>query len=202
MPNETRSMPASAATPSPAARAAPWSCHPRTTTTISCAPTQAARVHVCINRDALLRQLAALLGEPVDQAIEQLQRAMRLSPRDPLMFTMQGVTAFAHFFAGRYDEATSWAEKAFWERPNILATLRVAAASYALAGRLMEARKAIARALLNSTPICALPISRTESGFFAAPKITQNMRMRCARLDFRNEPFGTTTHGLRLAKSH
>jgi len=48
----------------PAARAAPWSCHPRTTTTISCAPTRAARVHVCINRDALLWQLAALLGEP------------------------------------------------------------------------------------------------------------------------------------------
>jgi Flp pilus assembly protein TadD len=80
-------------------------------------------------------------------AIEHLQRAMRLSPRDPLMFTMQGVTAFAHFFAGRYEEATSWAEKAFWERPNILATLRVAAASYALAGRLEEARKAVARAL-------------------------------------------------------
>jgi len=85
-------------------------------------------------------------GEP-DAAIEHLRRAMRLSPRDPLMFTMQGVTAFAHFFAGRYEEATSWAEKAFWERPNILATLRVAAASYALAGRQEEARKAVARAL-------------------------------------------------------
>ena len=85
-------------------------------------------------------------GEP-DVAIEHLRRAMRLSPRDPLMFTMQGVTAFAHFFAGRYEEATSWAEKAFWERPNILATLRVAAASYALAGRPEEARKAVARAL-------------------------------------------------------
>ena len=36
------------------------------------------RVHVCINRDALLWQFAALLGEPVDQAIEHLQRAMRL----------------------------------------------------------------------------------------------------------------------------
>ena len=72
---------------------------------------------------------------------------MRLSPRDPLMFTMQGVTAFAHFFAGRYDEASSWAEKAFWERPNILATLRIAAASNALAGRLEEAQKAVARAL-------------------------------------------------------
>jgi TolB-like protein/tetratricopeptide (TPR) repeat protein len=85
-------------------------------------------------------------GEP-DVAIEHLQRAMRLSPRDPLMFTMQGVTAFAHFFAGRYDEASSWAEKAFWERPNILATLRIAAASNALAGRLEEAQQAVARAL-------------------------------------------------------
>jgi TolB-like protein/Tfp pilus assembly protein PilF len=85
-------------------------------------------------------------GEP-DMAVEHLRRAMRLSPRDPFMFTMQGVTAFAHFFAGRYEEATSWAEKAFWERPNILATLRIAAASYALAGRLEEARNAVARAL-------------------------------------------------------
>ena len=85
-------------------------------------------------------------GEP-EVAIAHLHRAMRLSPFDPFMFTMQGVTAFAHFFAGRYAEATAWAEKAFWERPNILATLRIAAASNALAGRLEEARKAIARAL-------------------------------------------------------
>jgi tetratricopeptide (TPR) repeat protein len=136
----------------------------------------------------------------VDQAIERLQRAMRLSPRDPLMFTMQGVTAFGHFFAGRYEEAISWAEKAFWERPNILATLRVAAASYALAGRLEEARKAVARAL-DSTPTCAFPISKIASAFFAGRKIMQNMQTLCAGPDCRNEPFGTTTHGLRLAKS-
>jgi TolB-like protein/Tfp pilus assembly protein PilF len=85
-------------------------------------------------------------GEP-DVAIEHLQRAMRLSPRDPFMFTMQGVTAFSHFFAGRYDEASSWAEKAFWERPDIGGTLRITAASHALAGRVEEAHKAIARAL-------------------------------------------------------
>ena len=85
-------------------------------------------------------------GEP-DVAIEHLQRAMRLSPRDPLMFTMQGVTAVAHFYAGRYEEAATWAEKAYWERPNILATLRIAAASNALAGRPEEAQKALSRAL-------------------------------------------------------
>ena len=85
-------------------------------------------------------------GEP-DLAIEHLARAMRLSPLDPFIFSMQGVTAFAHFFAGRYDEAAAWAEKAFWERPNILATLRIAAVSNAFAGRLEHARKAVARAL-------------------------------------------------------
>jgi TolB-like protein/tetratricopeptide (TPR) repeat protein len=103
-------------------------------------------------------------GEP-DVAIEHLGRAMRLSPRDPFMFTMQGVTAFAHFFAGRYEEATSWAERAFWERPNILATLRIAAASNALAGRLEEAHKAVARAL-EIDPDMRLSNLKDRIGFF------------------------------------
>ena len=85
-------------------------------------------------------------GEP-ELAIEHLARAMRLSPLDPFLFTMQGVTAVAHFFAGRYDEASAWAERAFWQRPNILATLRISAVSNAFAGRLEEAREAVGRAL-------------------------------------------------------
>jgi TolB-like protein/DNA-binding winged helix-turn-helix (wHTH) protein/tetratricopeptide (TPR) repeat protein len=85
-------------------------------------------------------------GEP-DIAIEHLAQAMRLSPLDPLMFTMQGVTAVCHFFAGRYDQAISWAEQAFRNNPEILGTLRVGAASNALAGRSEEATKFITRAL-------------------------------------------------------
>ena len=107
-------------------------------------------------------------GEP-DVAIEHLKRAMRLSPFDPFMFTMQGVTAFAHFFAGRYDEASAWAEKAFWERPNILATLRVAAVSNALAGRLEDARKAVARAL-ELDPDMRLSNLKDRIGTFRRPE--------------------------------
>jgi len=92
---------------------------------------------------------------------------------------VQAVAAIAQFLAGRPDEATSWAEKAFWQRPNFVATLRIRAASYALAGRLEEARQAL-RARLCLTLICALSISRTESGLFAAPKITLNVQERCA----------------------
>ena len=107
-------------------------------------------------------------GEP-DVAIEHLKRAMRLSPFDPLMFTMQGVTAFAHFFAGRYDEAVAWAERAFWERPNILATLRIAAASYALAGRAEEAQKAVARAL-ELDPGMRVSNLKERIGWFGRPE--------------------------------
>ena len=84
------------------------------------------------------------LGEP-EVAIEHLGRAMRLSPNDPQMFIMQSVTGCAHFFAGRYAEALSWAEKSIRDQPNYLMPRCIAAASSAFAGRLAETEKAIAR---------------------------------------------------------
>jgi adenylate cyclase len=84
------------------------------------------------------------LGEP-EGAIERVARAMRLSPHDPEIFNMQTVMSAAHFFAGRYAEAVSWAEQAFGEHPNYMASLRYLAASAAMAGRQEQASKAIAR---------------------------------------------------------
>jgi tetratricopeptide (TPR) repeat protein len=84
------------------------------------------------------------LGEP-DSAIERLARAMRLSPLDPLIGWMQVATAHAHVFAGRYEVASSWAGMALRDRPDYLNALRIAAASNALAGRLEQAQKALAR---------------------------------------------------------
>ena len=84
------------------------------------------------------------LGEP-GQAIEHLARAMRFSPLDPQIAWMQGGTAFAHFIAGQYDEASYWANKALVGRPDYPTALRLAAASNALAGRLDEARNAMER---------------------------------------------------------
>jgi adenylate cyclase len=83
-------------------------------------------------------------GEP-DSAIEHLAHAMRLSPLDPYIARMQFATAFAHFCAGRYDMASSWAEMALRASPDSHQALRVAAASHALAGRLEQAQKALAR---------------------------------------------------------
>jgi TolB-like protein len=80
-------------------------------------------------------------------AFEHLVHSMRLSPRDSLMFLAQNGIAFVHLFAGHYDEASLWAEKALREHPNYYPALRVLAASNALAGRLEEAQKTMALCL-------------------------------------------------------
>jgi TolB-like protein len=95
----------------------------------------------------------AFLGE-TEIAIEHVARAMRLSPLDPLMFLMQGVTALAHFVAGHYDEATEWAAKAVREQPNFLGAMRNVAVSSALAGRLDEAKQALARVRRLDPDMC------------------------------------------------
>ena len=83
-------------------------------------------------------------GEP-DNAIERIGYAMRLSPLDSEMYRMQGGTALAHLFAGRYDEAARWAEKALRDLPSFLIIVCVMAASHALAGRMDEARQSDGR---------------------------------------------------------
>ena len=83
------------------------------------------------------------LGEYAS-AIEHFERAMRLSPLDPLTYFASTGMAFAHAFAGRYDEAISWATKALHEQPNWATALRVAAMANALSDRMVEARAAMA----------------------------------------------------------
>ena len=84
------------------------------------------------------------LGEP-DTAIDHIARAMRLSPLDPIMRSFRNATAHAHFCAGRYDQASSWAAMVLQENPDSLPSLRIAAASNALSGRAAEASKICTR---------------------------------------------------------
>lgn len=82
-----------------------------------------------------------------DIAIEHLARARRLSPLDPLAFFIQSFTAFAHFVAGRYEQAWPLADAASYSQPHYLSGIRIAAASNAMAGRGDAAREHIGRAL-------------------------------------------------------
>lgn len=88
--------------------------------------------------------LRALNGEPAS-ALEHFEHAVRLSPLDPEIFRMQVGMALAQFFAGHFDAAVAWAEKAAGNLPSLLVAAAVAAASSALAGRAQEARQAMER---------------------------------------------------------
>ena len=66
--------------------------------------------------------------------------------------------AYGHFFAGRYGEASTWAERSLQEQVNPIA-LRVLAASLALAGKLEEARDTAVR-LMQLDP--ALRVSKIK----------------------------------------
>ena len=138
-------------------------------------------------------------GEP-DVAIEHLRRAMRLSPRDPLMFTMQALPRSPISSPAVMKRRRHGLKKRSGND-------QTSSPRYALRRPAMRSpddwrrREKLSRALSSSTPTCAFPISKIASAFFAGRKIMQNMQTLCAGPDCRNEPFGTTTHGLRLAKS-
>jgi TolB-like protein len=111
--------------------------------------------------------LRALRGE-TEAAIENLNHAVRLSPLDPEMFRMQVGMALAHFFAGRFDTAAQWAEKALGNLPSLLVPAAVVAASYALSGHMDKAKLAMQRlheldpSLRVSNLKYWLPIQRPE----------------------------------------
>jgi adenylate cyclase len=80
-----------------------------------------------------------------DIAIKHFERFKRMSPLDPFMSNMHSGTAWAHICAGRYQEAAANADRALNESSNSYQALRAAAASYALAGRIEQARKVMIR---------------------------------------------------------
>jgi tetratricopeptide (TPR) repeat protein len=84
------------------------------------------------------------IGSP-DLGLIHEHRAMRLSPLDPLLGQMQCAVGVAEFFSGHFEEASSWSLQATRALPSWPLALSMAVASSALAGRMEEAQKAVAR---------------------------------------------------------
>jgi adenylate cyclase len=80
-----------------------------------------------------------------DTAIEHFQRAMRLSPLDPMRFNALFGIGASYFDKDQYDEAITWMEKALQEKPEATWTYRVLTATYAHAGRQEDAERAARR---------------------------------------------------------
>ena len=78
-----------------------------------------------------------------DGAIESLNKAIRLNPLEPRVFLTQSAMAFAHFIAGRDDEAARWPAMALRIKPNWLPALRMAVASNAMRGEAGQTRRVL-----------------------------------------------------------
>lgn len=86
-----------------------------------------------------------------DTAIAHFERALRLSPFDPMSFNAFIGIGGAHFVAGRYVDAVRWSEKGLLEQPGAIWVRRQLVATYALLRREREARSGVA-VLLREYP--------------------------------------------------
>ena len=90
----------------------------------------------------LLGAAHAFGGRP-DQALECIDRGVRLSPRDIFGDEYALYYAFTHFQGGRYGEAAAAAHRAIQQRPGHPVLYIMAAASHGLAGEIDNAKSAI-----------------------------------------------------------
>ena len=100
-------------------------------------------------------------------AVDQAERAIRLSPFDPLLYLPYIGLAYAHFAAGRFEEAATAASRASQSNPKFSMPYVLHAAALASLGRREEAR-VVAERLRQVEP--ALTVSTAiRSARFANP---------------------------------
>ena len=98
-----------------------------------------------------------------DEAIEQFQFGLRLSPLDPRTFLAYTGIAFAHFMSGRYEEALEWASSGVRRWPHFVQLHRMMMANFAMLGRLEEATQSREQVLRLSPTLTIAEMRRTST---------------------------------------
>lgn len=104
-------------------------------------------------------------GQP-DLAIEQFERAMRLSPLDPAGFVCLFGISDAHFLKGNYLDTIAWGEKGLRRHPDADWHLRVLVPAYFHSGHLQEGQIAF-RKMMERYP--ALTIAKVADALPFSP---------------------------------
>jgi TolB-like protein/class 3 adenylate cyclase len=99
-----------------------------------------------------------------DAAIEQIEAGMRIDPLDPHGYSALTVKAYAHFFAGRTDEALALAANAVLQQPNYLAAQRILMACHAMEGQIREARQ-VCETAMKIDPSQQISVSKGRAPF-------------------------------------
>jgi len=101
-----------------------------------------------------------------EAAIAALERALRLSPLDPLGFINATWLAQAHLAATRFEQAIEWADRALHDQPRFIVAIRAKIVANAHLGRLDEARLNLAR-MLALYPGLTIATVRASAASFA-----------------------------------
>jgi adenylate cyclase len=112
------------------------------------------------------------------KSIANFERALRLSPIDPMNFNNHVGIGSAHEIAQEYDQAAALYRRALQERPNARWIYRNLASSLSGAGRMEEAKQAYAE-MLRSYP--DLTVSKFKQAMVFSPaaleRMAENLRM-------------------------
>jgi adenylate cyclase len=104
-----------------------------------------------------------------ETASARIERAMRLSPVDPGMFSFTTALATAQFVGERSEESVAWSRRAINQRPRYLVAQPLLAAGLVQAGREDEAR-AGNPALLAAAPGYTVAAAALHSAFRGATR--------------------------------
>ena len=101
-----------------------------------------------------LAMTLGFVGE-IQQVEHHVNRAVQLSPRDPMLAFWFDAAAMAAYFARQFKLAFDWAERSVSENPDYIGGLRVLAAASGQIGRTKEAESTVAKILkLDPTLTC------------------------------------------------
>jgi adenylate cyclase len=107
-----------------------------------------------------------------EPAIANFERALRLSPLDPMNFNNYVGIASAHEIAGRYDDSAAFYGRALQERPHANWILRNLVSALVGAGRMDEARAAF-DALMAAYP--QLTVAKFKKAMVFTPETLERM---------------------------
>jgi TolB-like protein/class 3 adenylate cyclase/tetratricopeptide (TPR) repeat protein len=113
----------------------------------------------------------ALRDEP-EAAIEACERALRLSPFDPLGYLNTCGFAIAHLVARRFEQAIEWADRTLRDQPRVATAIRINVVANAHLGRLDEARAALCR-MLSIDPNFTIAAMRTLIAPLSSPQFLE-----------------------------
>jgi len=118
-------------------------------------------------------------GDQPEKAIANFERALRLSPIDPMNFNNYVGIGSAHEVAQEYDRATAFYRRALEERPNASWIYRNLASVLSGAGRFDEAKQVFGKLMSNYPD---LTVSKFKQAMVFSPAMLDRMAMNLRKL--------------------